>query len=152
MNKYSKQKLSERHKNTAKQTKRIIATFDVNIIVCFTISLLVNKAISTIRGLSTKFSTESRGPMPKCYTHISLYKSFDIAPNILYTILSIVNCNECLSAEFIILLFYRPNNPCCCESFQYCFNGLPTLTTVRQLFHLDVSSPPNTNRKSYLTS
>ena len=27
--------------------------------------------------------------------------SFDIAPNILYTILFIVNCNECLSAEFI---------------------------------------------------
>jgi len=29
------------------------------------------------------------------------YKSFDIAPNILYTILFIVDYNECLSAEFI---------------------------------------------------
>jgi len=31
----------------------------------------------------------------------SVHTSFDIAPNILYTILFIVNCNECLSAEFI---------------------------------------------------
>ena len=38
--------------------------------------------------------------MPKCID-ISLYKSVDIAPNILYTILFIVNCNECLSAEFV---------------------------------------------------
>jgi len=38
--------------------------------------------------------------MPKCAL-ISIYKSFDIAPNILYTILFIVNCNECSSAEFI---------------------------------------------------
>jgi len=38
--------------------------------------------------------------MPKCAL-ISIYKSFDIAPNILYTILFIVNWNECLSAEFI---------------------------------------------------
>ena len=40
--------------------------------------------------------------MPKCAL-ISIYKSFDVAPNILYTILFIVNCNECecLSAEFI---------------------------------------------------
>jgi len=38
--------------------------------------------------------------IPKCAL-ISIYKSFDIAPNILYTTLFIVNCNECLSAEFI---------------------------------------------------
>ena len=38
--------------------------------------------------------------MPKSAL-VSIYKSFDIAPNILYTILFIVNCNECLSAEFI---------------------------------------------------
>ena len=31
----------------------------------------------------------------------SAYKSFDIARNILYTILFIVNNNECLSAEFV---------------------------------------------------
>jgi len=38
--------------------------------------------------------------MPKCAL-ISIHKSFDTAPNIVYTILFIVNCNECLSAEFI---------------------------------------------------
>jgi len=40
--------------------------------------------------------------MPECAL-ISIYKSSDIVglPNILYTILFIVNCNECLSAEFI---------------------------------------------------
>ena len=38
--------------------------------------------------------------MPECI-HISLYKSFEIAPNISYTILFIVNCNECL------LLYHR---------------------------------------------
>ena len=32
---------------------------------------------------------------------ITILKSFDIAPNISYTILFIVNCNKCLSAEFI---------------------------------------------------
>jgi len=36
--------------------------------------------------------------MPKCAL-ISIYKPFDIAPNILYTILFIVNCNESISAE-----------------------------------------------------
>ena len=46
---------------------------------------------------ATKLSTDS---MPKCAL-ISIYMSFDIAPNILYTMLFIVNCNECLSAEFI---------------------------------------------------
>jgi len=42
MNKYSKQILNKRNKNTAKQTTRISTTFDI----CFTIS--VNKAISPI--------------------------------------------------------------------------------------------------------
>ena len=42
--------------------------------------------IKRFRRLVTKFSTEF---MPKC-THISVYKSFDIAPNILYTIYIIV--------------------------------------------------------------
>jgi len=36
----------------------------------------------------------------KVYTYFTI-KSFDIAPNILYTVLFIVNCNECLSAEFL---------------------------------------------------
>jgi len=43
MNKYSKQKLNERTKNTAKQTKRISATFDKQLPVSS-----VNKAISLI--------------------------------------------------------------------------------------------------------
>ena len=44
------------------------------------------------------FSTES---MPKC-THISsLYKSFDIARNILYTVLFIVNCNWVMSISWV---------------------------------------------------
>jgi len=45
-NKYNKQKLNKRNKNTAKQTKRIGATLEteISLIVCFTIS--VNKAIS----------------------------------------------------------------------------------------------------------
>ena len=45
--------------------------------------------IKRFRPLATKFSTDS---MPKCAL-ISIYKSFDIAPNILYTILFIVNCS-----------------------------------------------------------
>jgi len=31
--------------------------------------------------------------------HIFHYKSFDIAPNVLYTILFIVNCNQCLRTK-----------------------------------------------------
>ena len=60
MNKYSKQKLNERNKNTAKQTKRRRATFDI--FQCI--------------SLSTQHQ-------------------------IFYTILFIVSCNECLSAEFV---------------------------------------------------
>jgi len=53
--------------------------------------------IKRFRRSAIKFSTDS---MPKCAL-FSIYISFDMAPNILYTILFIVNCNECLSAEFI---------------------------------------------------
>ena len=38
--------------------------------------------------------------MPNC-TYISLYQSFDRAPTTIYAILFVVNCNECLSAEFV---------------------------------------------------
>jgi len=38
--------------------------------------------------------------MPK-YLLTSEYVSFDMAPNILNNILLLVNCSDCLSAEFI---------------------------------------------------
>jgi len=76
MNKYSKQKLNKRTKNTAKHKNRISATFDC---------LFLSKAISTI---SNQIFYRIYAKM---YVHISLYKSLYIAPNILCTIWSIVN-------------------------------------------------------------
>ena len=62
MNKHSKQELNERSKNTAKQTKRISATFGIN-----NCPFSPYLSIERFRRLATKFFfTES---MPKC-THI----------------------------------------------------------------------------------
>ena len=61
--------------------------------------------IKRFRRSAIKFSTDS---MAKCAL-ISIYKSFDMAPDILYTILFIVNCNEYLSAEFIGQTFVKYN-------------------------------------------
>jgi len=49
----------------------------------------------------------------KVSTYFNIYKFFDIAPNILYTMLFIVNCNECLPAEFMgqtFVLYKRIGN------------------------------------------
>ena len=82
MNNYSKQKLNKQRNKRNESAKLSVSP-------CL--------LIKPFRRLATKFSTES---IPKC-THISLYKSFDIVRNILYTILFTENCNECLSAEFV---------------------------------------------------
>jgi len=108
MKKYSKQKLNKHDKkscNAAKQTKRISRTVNIDIY-----SLSVNKAISWI----------SNQIFYKIYAKVDKYFTiglFDIAPNILYTILFIVNCNECLSAVkvrenwlfFVLLHRYEHN-------------------------------------------
>ena len=49
--------------------------------------------------------------MPKC-THISLYEYFDIAPNILYSMLFVVNSNELnMTTKTTACVFYAVANP-----------------------------------------
>ena len=51
--------------------------------------------------LSKAISTISNQLFYRIYAKVYTYFTFDIAPNILYTISFIVNCNERLSAEFV---------------------------------------------------
>ena len=79
-------KLNKRNKKTAKQTKGISPTFDIDNCLFHGFTIYVNKAIQPISNQIFYRICQS--------VHIFHYRSFVIALNILYIVLFIVNCNE----------------------------------------------------------